>query len=113
MLDDFRSEVHIFEPKLQHKFMDLKTHESIVRIFQHVLENKVFYEAFLANNPTSPFAIGLKEEIRDFVTVGNAFIATDDTQLISTRPFVIAYDITGFFESLFWWIMDGLACKVE
>lgn len=113
MLDDFRSEVHIFEPKLQHNFMDLKTHESIVRIFQHVLENKVFYEAFLVNNPNSPFALGLKEEIKHFVLSGVDFVAPDDAQLFPVREVIIEYVTAGYFESIIWWIKQKYPYTIE
>src|SRR5690625_3821973 len=113
MLNDFRQNVHIFDENLQDKFKTLTTHESIVQIFKHVLDHKVFYEAFLANNPTSPFAIGFKDEIRNFITAGVNFVATNDDQLFITHHIVIQYATAGFFESIIWWIKNDYPYSIE
>lgn len=113
MLEDFRKDVNVFDPTLQQKFMDLTSHQSIVRIFRHVLENKVFYEAFLANNPTSPFAQGLKEEIKTFISSGVNFVAPDDQQLFPVREVVVEFITAGYFESIIWWIKEDYPYTIE
>jgi len=113
MLDDFRQDVNIFDERLQSKFKSLTTHQSIVRIFKHVLDHQIFYEAFLANNPTSPFALGFKDEIKSFITAGVNFVAPDDDQLFTTRDIVIEYATAGYFESVIWWIKNNYPYPIE
>jgi len=113
MLNDLRQEVHIFHEEYKKDFLELTNHQSIVRIFDHILHHKVFYEAFLATNPSTPFARGFKMEIRHFVTKGLSFVAPDDRQLLVDRQLVIQYTTAGFFESIIWWIENNYERSID
>jgi len=113
MLNSFRQDVHIFNKELQEDFLELTNHQSMIRIFEHVLCHRVFYEAFLVKNTLSPFARELNVEIRYFVTQGLAFVAPKDDQVLINRQLVIEYTTAGFFESIIWWIENNYEHSIE
>lgn len=107
VLDDFRRKVSIGESRSNTDFMDLETHTSFIRIFEHILDNQAFYESLLMKNSSSPFALGFKKEINHFITDGLQFVAPDDSNLLLPREVVIHYTTAAFFEVVIWWIENG------
>jgi len=113
ILKDFRSKVHTAVAKKPKDLLSLKNHQSFISIFEHIMDNQAFYESFLVKNPTSPFAEGLKREIKDFIRDGLNMVASDDTSLILPREVVIQYTTAGIFEVIIWWIRNNYPYSIE
>ncbi|MGC6588421.1 TetR/AcrR family transcriptional regulator C-terminal domain-containing protein [Paenibacillus sp. Dod16] len=80
---------------------------NMVALFNHVLENRQFYEAFILIHPDTPFTRYFKATLYHFVKVGLEASVETGAEISVPSEVVINFMTGAFHETILWWMLKG------
>lgn len=86
---------------------------NMVNLFQHILDNAIFYRAFLLSSPDADFISELKSILKNYIEDGLRIANSGEDKLSIPSEFVINYAVGAYFESILWWIQNDYKFSAE
>lgn len=75
----------------------------MVKLFEHILENKNFYEVFLLNKKNQYFTKQMLFILKEYIKRGIEYGASDEDILVPL-PLLLNYSTGAYFNSIVWWM---------
>ncbi len=87
---------------------------NMVNLFQHILDNAIFYHSFLLISPDYDFINELKSILKNYIEDGLRIVNSEEKNKISIPlEFAINYAVGAYFESILWWIQNNYKFSAE
>ncbi|URN95489.1 MAG: TetR family transcriptional regulator C-terminal domain-containing protein [Candidatus Pristimantibacillus lignocellulolyticus] len=86
---------------------------NMVNLFQHILDNAIFYHSFLLISPDSDFINELKSILKNYIEDGLRIADSEENKLSIPLEFAINYAVGAYFESILWWIQNNFKFSAD
>lgn len=114
LLDELSKSIQNQQEDTQHfDYLGGQAHPIFIRMFKHVGERFLQYQALLVNNRIPAFTAGLLTVLHNFISEGINMTEPDDANLSAKRDVVIKYVESAFLELIIWWVENQMPYPEE